>query len=110
MRQAQSVKKGVHQSGGTPREFCTITVTDGIAMGHEGMKSSLISRDVIADSTELTVRGHCYDAFVDPPVAATIVAAFSRDFHETISHGLIIFSNKIITAFPLSTAYLSLLV
>ena len=64
MRQAQSVKKGVQASGGTPREFCTITVTDGIAMGHEGMKSSLISRDVIADSTELTVRGHCYDALV----------------------------------------------
>ena len=64
MRQAQSVKKGVYLSGGTPREFCTITVTDGIAMGHEGMKSSLISRDVIADSTELTVRGHCYDALV----------------------------------------------
>ncbi len=64
MRQAQSVKKGVQQAGGTPREFCTITVTDGIAMGHEGMKSSLISRDVIADSTELTVRGHCYDALV----------------------------------------------
>jgi len=64
MRQAQSVKKGVQSAGGTPREFCTITVTDGIAMGHEGMKSSLISRDVIADSTELTVRGHCYDALV----------------------------------------------
>ena len=64
MRQAQSVKKGVQANGGTPREFCTITVTDGIAMGHEGMKSSLISRDVIADSTELTVRGHCYDALV----------------------------------------------
>jgi len=64
MKQAQFVKKGVHLSGGTPREFCTITVTDGIAMGHEGMKSSLISRDVIADSTELTVRGHCYDALV----------------------------------------------
>jgi len=64
MRQAQSVKKGVKISGGTPREFCTITVTDGIAMGHEGMKSSLISRDIIADSTELTVRGHCYDALV----------------------------------------------
>ena len=64
MRQAQSVKKGVKSNGGTPREFCTITVTDGIAMGHEGMKSSLISRDVIADSTELTVRGHCYDALV----------------------------------------------
>ena len=64
MRQAQSVKKGVKSSGGTPREFCTITVTDGIAMGHEGMKSSLVSRDVIADSTELTLRGHCYDALV----------------------------------------------
>ena len=64
MRQAQSVKKGVSESKGTPREFCTITVTDGIAMGHQGMKSSLVSREVIADSTELTVRGHCYDALV----------------------------------------------
>ena len=64
MRQAQSVKKGVRKFGGTPREFCTITVTDGIAMGHEGMKSSLISREIIADSAELTVRGHCYDALV----------------------------------------------
>ena len=64
MRQAQSVKKGVKAASGTPREFCTITVTDGIAMGHEGMKSSLISREIIADSAELTVRGHCYDALV----------------------------------------------
>ncbi len=64
MRQAQSVKKGVKDANGTPREFCTITVTDGIAMGHEGMKSSLISREIIADSAELTVRGHCYDALV----------------------------------------------
>ena len=64
MRQAQSVKKGVIEADGTPREFCTITVTDGIAMGHQGMKSSLVSREVIADSTELTVRGHCYDAIV----------------------------------------------
>ncbi|XWN30587.1 MAG: dihydroxy-acid dehydratase [Devosia sp.] len=64
MRQAQAVKKGVAASGGTPREFCTITVTDGIAMGHEGMKSSLASREVIADSVELTMRGHCYDALV----------------------------------------------
>jgi dihydroxy-acid dehydratase len=63
-RQAQPVKKGVKDNGGTPREFCTITVTDGMAMGHEGMKSSLVSRDVIADSIELTVRGHCYDALV----------------------------------------------
>src|ERR1700742_4414321 len=64
MRQAQSAKNGVKESGGTPREFCTITVTDGIAMGHEGMKSSLVSREVIADSVELSVRGHCYDAIV----------------------------------------------
>jgi dihydroxy-acid dehydratase len=64
MRQAQSAKKGVHEAGGTPREFCTITVTDGIAMGHQGMKSSLVSREVIADSIELTMRGHCYDAMV----------------------------------------------
>ncbi len=63
-RQAQSAKKGVWDSKGTPREFTTITVTDGIAMGHEGMKSSLTSREIIADSTELSVRGHCYDALV----------------------------------------------
>ena len=64
MRQAQSAKKGVSEAGGTPREFCTITVTDGIAMGHQGMKSSLVSREVIADSIELTMRGHCYDGMV----------------------------------------------
>jgi dihydroxy-acid dehydratase len=63
-RQAQSVKKGVAEAGGTPREFTTITVTDGIAMGHQGMKSSLVSRDLIADSVELTMRGHGYDALV----------------------------------------------
>jgi dihydroxy-acid dehydratase len=63
-RQAQVVKKGVKAAGGTPREFTTITVTDGIAMGHAGMKSSLISREIIADSVELTMRGHCYDALV----------------------------------------------
>jgi len=63
-RQAQPAKKGVKEAGGTPREFSTITVTDGIAMGHQGMKSSLVSREVIADSIELTVRGHCYDALV----------------------------------------------
>lgn len=63
-RQAQVVKKGVAAAGGTPREFTTITVTDGIAMGHQGMKSSLVSREVIADSVELTMRGHCYDALV----------------------------------------------
>lgn len=64
MRQAQAVKKGVAAARGTPREFTTITVTDGIAMGHQGMKASLVSRDVIADTVELTMRGHCYDALV----------------------------------------------
>ncbi|SFL53074.1 dihydroxy-acid dehydratase [Methylorubrum salsuginis] len=64
MRQAQAVKKGVAAAKGTPREFCTITVTDGIAMGHGGMRASLPSREVIADSVELTIRGHSYDALV----------------------------------------------
>jgi len=64
MRQAQAAKKGVASAGGTPREFCTITVTDGIAMGHDGMRSSLPSRETIADSVELTVRGHAYDALI----------------------------------------------
>ncbi len=64
MRQAQAVKKGVAAAQGTPREFCTITVTDGIAMGHAGMKSSLPSREAIADSVELTMRGHGYDGLV----------------------------------------------
>ena len=63
-RQAQSVKVGVKAASGTPREFTTITVTDGIAMGHEGMRSSLASREAIADTVELTMRGHCYDAIV----------------------------------------------
>jgi dihydroxy-acid dehydratase len=64
MRQAHAASKGVKAADGTPREFCTITVTDGIAMGHEGMRSSLVSREVIADSVELTMRGHSYDALV----------------------------------------------
>ncbi len=63
-RQAQAVKLGVKSANGTPREFTTITVTDGIAMGHEGMRSSLASREAIADTVELTMRGHCYDAIV----------------------------------------------
>ena len=63
-RQAQAVKMGVKEAHGSPREFTTITVTDGIAMGHEGMRSSLASREAIADTVELTMRGHCYDAIV----------------------------------------------
>src|SRR3546814_2575887 len=62
--QADICRAGVEKAGGMPRRFNTITVTDGIAMGHQGMKSSLVSREVIADSVELSVRGHCYDALV----------------------------------------------
>ncbi|MGN6271421.1 MAG: dihydroxy-acid dehydratase [Sphingomonas sp.] len=62
--QADAARAGVIAGGGMPRRFNTITVTDGIAMGHQGMKSSLVSREVIADSVELSVRGHCYDALV----------------------------------------------
>ena len=63
-RQAQAVKRGVTFAGGTPREFTTITVTDGIAMGHQGMKASLVSREAIADTVELCMRGHAYDGLV----------------------------------------------
>ncbi|GAA0482673.1 dihydroxy-acid dehydratase [Parasphingorhabdus litoris] len=62
--QADMAREGVIEAGGTPRRFNTITVTDGIAMGHQGMKSSLVSREVIADSVEVSVRGHCYDAVI----------------------------------------------
>jgi len=62
--QADICREGVIEAGGMPRRFNTITVTDGIAMGHQGMKASLVSREVIADSVELSVRGHCYDALV----------------------------------------------
>ncbi|MGD1275710.1 MAG: dihydroxy-acid dehydratase [Tepidisphaeraceae bacterium] len=63
-RQAKAVKEGVKAAGGTPREFVTIAVSDGIAMGHEGMKASLVSREVIADSVELMMNAHGYDALV----------------------------------------------
>ncbi len=63
-RLAARAKEGVTAAGGTPREFTTIAVSDGIAMGHEGMKASLISREVIADSIELMVHAHQYDGLV----------------------------------------------
>jgi dihydroxy-acid dehydratase len=62
--QAENIKKSVIKNGGTPREFTAISVSDGIAMGHEGMKASLVSREIIADSVELMMRAHCYDALV----------------------------------------------
>ncbi len=61
---AQEAKRGLRELGGTPREFVSIAVSDGIGMGHEGMKASLVSRDIIADSIELMMRAHCYDALV----------------------------------------------
>jgi dihydroxy-acid dehydratase len=92
MRQAQSAKKGVNEAGGTPREFCTITVTDGIAMGHQGMKSSLVSREVIADSIELTMRGHCYDALVgiagcDKSLPGTMMAMVRLNVPSVFMYG-----------------------
>lgn len=92
MRQAQAVKKGVSSEGGTPREFCTISVTDGIAMGHQGMKSSLVSREVIADSIELTVRGHCYDALVgiagcDKSLPGTMMAMLRLNVPSVFMYG-----------------------
>jgi dihydroxy-acid dehydratase len=62
--QADVARQGVNEAGGMPRRFNTITVTDGIAMGHQGMKSSLVSREIIADSVEASMRGHCYDALL----------------------------------------------
>ncbi|AHB48572.1 dihydroxy-acid dehydratase [Hyphomicrobium nitrativorans NL23] len=91
-RQAQSVKAGVKEAGGTPREFCTITVTDGIAMGHQGMKSSLVSREVIADSIELTMRGHSYDALVgvagcDKSLPGTMMAMLRLNVPSVFMYG-----------------------
>jgi dihydroxy-acid dehydratase len=92
MRQAQSAKAGVKEAGGTPREFCTITVTDGIAMGHQGMKSSLVSREVIADSIELTMRGHSYDALVgiagcDKSLPGTMMAMLRLNVPSVFMYG-----------------------
>jgi dihydroxy-acid dehydratase len=92
MRQAQAAKVGVNEAGGTPREFCTITVTDGIAMGHQGMKSSLVSREVIADSIELTMRGHCYDALVgiagcDKSLPGTMMAMLRLNVPAVFMYG-----------------------
>src|SRR5512145_516775 len=92
MRQAQAVKQGVTAANGTPREFCTITVTDGIAMGHQGMKASLVSREVIADSIELTMRGHCYDAMVgiagcDKSLPGTMMAMLRLNVPSVFMYG-----------------------
>ncbi|MFN9202336.1 MAG: dihydroxy-acid dehydratase [Gemmatimonas sp.] len=91
-RQAEAAKRGVTAAGGTPREFTTITVTDGIAMGHVGMKASLVSRETIADSVELTVRGHCYDALVglagcDKTLPGLMMAMLRLDIPSVFLYG-----------------------
>ena len=91
-RLAESVKMGVTDAGATPREFSTIAVSDGIAMGHEGMKSSLVSREVIADSIELMVRAHQYDALVgiagcDKSLPGTMMAMARLDIPSVFVYG-----------------------
>ncbi len=76
---AEAAKRGVREAGGTPREFTAISVSDGIGMGHQGMKTSLVSREIIADSFELVMRAHCYDAILglagcDKSLPGTIMA------------------------------------
>ncbi len=98
-RQAQAVKRGVEMAGASPREFTTITVTDGIAMGHEGMRSSLVSREVIADSVELTMRGHCYDALVglagcDKSLPAMMMAMIRLNVPSVFMYGGTILPGK----------------
>ena len=89
---AQEVKKGIAEAGGTPIEFNTIAITDGIAMGSSGMRASLASREVIADSTELAVRGHCLDAVVvlcgcDKTIPAAAMALARLDLPGLMLYG-----------------------
>lgn len=89
---AQDVRRGVLDNGGTPVEFNTIAVTDGIAMGSEGMRASLASRETIADSIELAVSGHCLDAMVllvgcDKTIPAAAMAAARLDIPTVILYG-----------------------
>ena len=89
---ALKAKQGVADAGATPREFATIAVSDGIAMGHEGMKSSLVSREVIADSIELMVRAHQYDALVgiagcDKSLPGTMMAMARLDIPSVFVYG-----------------------
>ncbi len=89
---AQEVKKGIAEAGGTPIEFNTIAITDGIAMGSSGMRASLASREVIADSIELAVRGHCLDAVVvlcgcDKTIPASAMALARLDLPGLMLYG-----------------------
>src|SRR5881275_1890661 len=91
-KMAEKVKEGVRAAGGTPIEFNSITVTDGIAMGTEGMKASLISRETVADSVELVVRGHLMDAFVgisgcDKTIPAMVMAMARLNLPSVMLYG-----------------------
>ena len=98
-RQAKAAKAGVIAAGGSPREFVTIAVSDGIAMGHEGMKASLVSREVIADSIELMVRAHGYDALVglagcDKSLPGTMMAMARLNIPSVFVYGGTIMPGK----------------
>src|SRR2546421_2333164 len=91
-KMAEKVKEGIRAAGGTPIEFNSISVTDGIAMGTEGMKASLISREAIADSVELVVRGHLLDGFVgisgcDKTIPAMVMAMARLDLPSLMLYG-----------------------
>lgn len=98
-RQAKAAKVGVKEAGGTPREFVTIAVSDGIAMGHEGMKASLISRECIADSIELMCHAHGYDALVgiagcDKSLPGTLMAMARLNVPSVFLYGGTILPGK----------------
>jgi dihydroxy-acid dehydratase len=89
---AEKVKEGIRAAGGTPIEFNTISITDGISMGTEGMKASLISREAIADSVELVVRGHLLDGFVgisgcDKTIPAMVMAMARLNLPSVMLYG-----------------------
>jgi dihydroxy-acid dehydratase len=91
-KMADKVKEGIRAAGGTPIEFNTITITDGIAMGTEGMKASLISREVVADSVELVSRGHLFDALVgisgcDKTIPGMVMALAQLDIPGLMLYG-----------------------
>lgn len=110
-RQAQAVKMGVKSAFGSPREFTTITVTDGIAMGHEGMRSSLASREAIADTVELTMRGHCYDALVglagcDKSLPGMMMAMIRLNVPSVFLYGGSILPGRVVSGASVPAEYL----
>ena len=89
---AKNIKEGIRKAGGVPIEFNTVVVSDGISMGTEGMKASLVSREVIADSIELVVRGHLFDAVValsgcDKTIPGTVMALARLNLPSLMLYG-----------------------